>query len=162
RRGLYFLAGAACVLIAIKPHLLFLFWIALALWALDGMFSRLSPRMAVRGLGTNRENLARAMVLIGGVAAGLVCPAIAIFCNPGVCQQYWDALIHHPPEQWVSLTIGSMLRLLLGENRFWLQFLPAIPALIWFGWYWRKHHAAWNWGEQMPLLVLISFLTAFY
>src|SRR5260370_32694991 len=39
RKGQLFLAGAACVLIAIKPHLLFLFWIALVLWAVDGILS---------------------------------------------------------------------------------------------------------------------------
>jgi hypothetical protein len=141
RKERYFLAGAACVLIAIKPHLVFLFWIALALWALDQR---------------------RWVVLIGGIITGLFATFIAVFCNPSVCQQYWYALTHHPPEEWVSLTIGSILRLYLGENRFWLQFVPAIPALVWFVWYWRKHHAVWHWGEQMPLLVLVSFLTTFY
>jgi hypothetical protein len=141
RQGRYFLAGAACVLIAIKPHLVFLFWIALALCSLDAR---------------------RWSILVGGILTGLAATSIALFCNPSVCQQYWYALTHHPPEEWVSLTLGSILRLLLGENRFWLQFVPTIPALIWFGWYWRKHRANWNWGQQMPLLVLVSFLTTFY
>jgi hypothetical protein len=141
KQGRLFLAGAACVLIAIKPHLLFLFWIALALWAIEGR---------------------RWRVLIGGILTGLVATAIPIFFNPEICQQYWFALTHHPPEEWVSLTIGSILRLLLGENLFWLQIVPAIPALIWFGFHWRKHHAAWAWSEQMPLLTLVSFLTTFY
>src|SRR5436309_9453394 len=109
-----------------------------------------------------RKHGTRWMVLLGGVVTGLSATAIAVVCNPSVCQQYWHALTHHPPEEWVSLTIGSILRLLLGENRFWLQFVPAIPALIWFGSYWRKHRDSWNWGEQVPLLVLVSFLTTFY
>ena len=100
--------------------------------------------------------------MLGGIATGLIATAIAMLCNPNVCQQYWLAVTHHPPEEWVSLTIGSILRLLLGENQFWLQFVPAIPALIWFGWYWRKHRDSGNWGEQMPLLMLVSFLTTFY
>jgi hypothetical protein len=62
----------------------------------------------------------------------------------------------------MSLTIGSILRLLFGANHFWLQIVPAIPALVWFGFHWRRHHETWNWGEQMPLLMLISFLTTFY
>src|SRR5260370_10073385 len=48
RQGRLFLAGAACVLIAIKPHLLFLFWIALALWALKGR----RWRVLIGGIGT--------------------------------------------------------------------------------------------------------------
>jgi hypothetical protein len=141
RKRQLFLAGAACVLIAIKPHLVFLFWIAVVLWALE------SRRWAV---------------LLGGIAAGLVATAIPMLCNPSVCQQYWYALTHHPPEEWMSLTIGSILRLLFGANHFWLQIVPAIPALVWFGFHWRRHHETWNWGEQMPLLMLISFLTTFY
>jgi hypothetical protein len=141
RQGRLFLAGAACVLIAIKPHLLFLFWIALALWALKRQ---------------------RWWVLIGGIVTGVVATAIPIFFNPEVCQQYWFALTHHPPEEWVSLTIGSILRLLFGAELVWLQLVPAIPALIWFGYHWRKHHVDWAWSEQMPLLTLVSFLTTFY
>ena len=141
KKGRFFLAGAAAVLIAIKPHLLFLFWIALALWA----------------VGRRRW-----MVLIGGILTGLTASILPIFCNPEVWQQYWFALTHHPPEEWVSLTLGSILRLLLGAELIWLQLVPAVPALIWFGLHWRKNHANWNWGEQMPLLILVSFLTTFY
>lgn len=162
RQGRLFLAGAAAVLIAIKPHLLFLFWIALALWAVGGILSRPvpSPRTAVRGL--SRESIPRWLLLIGGILTGLIATAIPVFCNPEVCQQYWFALTHHPPEEWVSLTIGSILRLLLGANLVWLQLVPAVPALIWFGFHWRRHHTDWDWGQQMPLLVLVSFLTTFY
>jgi hypothetical protein len=141
KQGRLFLAGACTVLIAIKPHLLFLFWIALALWAVERR---------------------RWMVLIGGILTGLIASVIPIFCNPEVWQEYWFAWTHHPPEEFMSLTIGSILRLLLGAELIWLQLVPAIPALIWFGWYWRKHHANWDWGEQMPLLILVSFLTTFY
>src|SRR6266851_2212861 len=141
KKGRFFLAGAAAVLIAIKPHLVFLFWIALTLWAVERR---------------------RWVVLLGGIVTGLVASIIPIFCNPLVWQQYWFALTHHPPEEWVSLTIGSILRLLLGAELIWLQLVPAVPALIWFGWYWRKHQANWVWGEQMPLLILVSFLTTFY
>lgn len=140
-QGRWLLAGASAVLIAIKPHLLYLFWIALALWAVEQR---------------------RWRVLIGGIVTGLIATAVPIFCNPEVWQQYWFALTHHPPEEWVSLTFGSILRLLFGANLVWLQLVPAIPALIWFGFYWRKNHLDWNWGEQFPLLILVSFLTTFY
>ena len=52
RKGRLFLAGAACVLIAVKPHLVFLFWIALGLWALGGRGSR---RAADHGKRTRQE-----------------------------------------------------------------------------------------------------------
>jgi hypothetical protein len=141
KKGSLFLAGACGVLIAIKPHLVYLFWIALGLWAIERR---------------------RWIILIGGILTGVAATAIPIFCNPEVCQQYWFAWKHHPPEEFVSLTIGSILRLLLGANLVWLQLVPVIPALIWFGFHWRKDQASWDWGEQMPLLILVSFLTTFY
>jgi hypothetical protein len=165
RKGQFFLAGAACVLIAIKPHLVFLFWIALVLWALGGRgFGRADniSNTDSAGASPSRSERRRWAVLLGGITTGLVATAIPMLCNPSVCRQYWYALTHHPPEEWVSLTIGSILRLLFGANHFWLQVVPAIPALVWFGFHWRRHHATWNWGEQMPLLVLVSFLTTFY
>ena len=151
KQGRLLLAGAACVLIAIKPHLLFLFWIALMLWALG-------PWTDARAQAAR----ARSRVLTGGMLTGLVATIVPILFNPEVCQQYWFAVTRHPPEEWVSLTIGAILRLLFGAGLLWLQLVPAIPALIWFGFHWRKHHANWAWGEQMPLLVLVSFLTTFY
>jgi hypothetical protein len=150
KQGRMFLAGASCVLMAIKPHLLFLFWIALALWALTP-----SSQTAVRGLPGLR-------VLTGGIVTGLIASIIPVFFNPQVWQQYWYAMTHHPPEEWVSLTIGSLLRMLFGAHLVWLQLVPAIPALSWFVFHWRKHHASWSWSEQMPLLTLVSFLTTFY
>jgi len=35
KRGQYFLAGMSTILIAIKPHIIYLFWFALLLWILD-------------------------------------------------------------------------------------------------------------------------------
>jgi len=33
---------------------------------------------------------------------------------------------------------------------------------MWFAWHWRKHARNWNWTEQLPLLLLVSFVTAPY
>jgi hypothetical protein len=135
------LAGACTLLIAIKPHLLFLFWVALLLWAV--------PRR-------------QWSMLLGGLAAGGVATLVAWLCNSAVLAQYQEAMLHRPPEQWVSPTPGSMLRLMFGQNPFWLQFLPTLAGLAWFLPYWWTRRDRWDWAEQMPLLVMASFLTACY
>jgi hypothetical protein len=141
RRGQGWLAGAATVLIAIKPHLAYLFWAALLLWSLDRR---------------------RWSILVGSGSAGLIALAIAVAFNPAVVNQYHDAMGHHPPEQWISPTLGAFLRLLFSEEKFWLQFLPTLAGLAWFVPYWFTHRRNWDWAEQMPQLLLVSFATASY
>jgi Glycosyltransferase family 87 len=148
RRGWQYLAGSATVLLAIKPHLAYLIWIAIGLDAL------------ARG---------RWRVLIGGAATGAICTVIALVFNQQVWQQYSDALANRPPAQWVSPTIGTLLRLAFGEELFRLQFVPVVLGLVWFVWYSQRYFRrnsseapVWDWCEQLPLLLLVSFVTAPY
>jgi hypothetical protein len=141
RRGRRLLAGAATVLIAIKPHLAYLFWVALLL---DALYRR------------------RWTTLLGGALAGLAALGVALACNPSVVGQYRQTLGQHPPEQWVSPTPGTFLRMLLGEEQFWLQFVPPVVGLAWLVPYWWQRRRAWDWAEQVPLLLLVSFVTASY
>ena len=59
-------------------------------------------------------------------------------------------------------TLGSLLRLAFGEGMFGLQFIPVFAGLAWFGRYWSRYERRWEWSEQLPLLLLVSFLTAPY
>ncbi len=145
RAGRPRLAGASGALIAIKPHLVYLFWVALAVWA-------------VRRPLPNRWK-----VIAGGVIAGAVATAIPILCNPDVLGQYWDALRHRPPEQFRSPTIGTLLREIAGADRFDLQFVPTLLGLGWLAVIAsRDRGRPWDWPDRMPMLVFVSFITASY
>jgi hypothetical protein len=141
RQGRDFLAGAALLLLALKPHLLYLFWIALLFWC-----------AAER----------RWKILGGGLTATAVALALALACNPAVLGQYLHTLTHRPPAQYRSPTLGMALRLLLGEEQFRLQFLALVPGLLWLPFYWRRHRRAWDWNEHLPMLAFVSLLTAAY
>jgi hypothetical protein len=158
RRGLPWLAGACAVLMAIKPHLVYLFWIALAVWSLRRPFPT------------------RWKVIAGGIIVGVVATAIPMACNPDVLAQYWDAMTNRTPEQWKSPTIGSYLREWYGETRFGLQFVPTLAGLAWLA-VWglgvarddpssqpppRSGRGEEYWHERMPMLLLVSFVTASY
>ncbi|MFO0797208.1 MAG: glycosyltransferase family 87 protein [Gemmataceae bacterium] len=144
RRGWYALAGAATVLLAVKPHLAYLVWIAIGmLWL------------------TRRDTVSTRMIL-GGTLAGVLATAVPLLFAPHVLAQYADAMGNRPPEQWVSPTLGTVLRLVFGEGRFGLQFVPVAAGLAWFAWHWRRAGRAWDWAEQLPLLLLVSFVTAPY
>ena len=140
RRGYQFAAGAATVLLAVKPHLAYLVWIAILCDAIS------------RG---------RWRIILGGAVTGLVCAALPLAFNPHVWHQYADALANRPPSQWVSPTLGTLLRLAMGEELFRLQFAPVIVGLAWFAWHWKRTKT-WDWRAQLPLLLLVSFVTAPY
>ncbi len=141
RRRLDALAGAATVLLAIKPHLASLFWLALACWAI-------SER--------------RWRILMGGGLTAAALMALVLTCNPAVWGHYWHTFTTSPPAQYRSPTLGTLLRLAIGEGHFRLQFVALVPGVAWLAWYGWRRRRAWDWDEQLPLLLLVSVLTAAY
>ena len=141
QRGYPVLAGVAAVLLAIKPHLAYLLWLAVAL---DAYQHR------------------RYRIVLGGILGGVILTLIPMASNPDVWTHYFAAYRDHPPTQWVSLTLGTFLRYALGERHFWLQFVPMLLGTAWFSKHWRTHGRSWNWAEQMPAILLVSFATAPY
>lgn len=137
----WWLAGAFCFFISLKPQLLHLFWLALLLWAIEHR---------------------RWQIVMG--AAGAVCLAlgIALLMNPQALTQFIAVTIHHSPDIWITPTIGAALRFLFGPDHFWLQFLAPFLSAIWFFYYWRTHRQEWDWAERLPLILLVSLLTTSY
>jgi hypothetical protein len=141
RRNWQYLAGAATVLIAIKPHLAYLLWAGLAVDAV------------ARG---------RWRVLVGGALTGIVCALLPMLWNPQVWHQYADAMGNRPPAQWLSPTLGTVLRLAFGFEHFRLQFVSVALGAVWFAWYRSAHRKHWDWTEQLPIVLAVAFLTAPY
>jgi hypothetical protein len=139
--GRRFLAGAACVLLAVKPHLAYLFWLAVA-----------AEAVTKRRFG----------IVLGGIAGGVAASVWPVVENPAVFEQYVAAARNNPPDQWMSHTIGVLLRLAFGAEQFWLQFLPMAAGLAWFAYDWATHARNWVWSERLPWLLFVSFVTAPY
>jgi len=135
------LAGACLLLATFKPHILYLLFIVLLLWAW-----KYSRWRAVYGL----------VLALGGALA------IVWLVNPSFLQQYMYAVAHFPPVDWATPTLGGALRLLLGTEHFWLQFVGPVVGLVWLWLYWRRCGHIWNWLEHAPMLVMVSMITAAY
>lgn len=134
----WWLAGAATLLLAPKPHLLYLFWIALALWA---AWER------------------RYAVLTATAAALMSATAISLFFRPTIIGDYLRTMIGQGPTFWITPTVGSYLRLLGGHENAWMQFLPVGIGLVWLilsGW---KQRNCWRWEYQLPMITLVSVVT---
>lgn len=140
KRERWALAGAALALAAVKPHLAYLVGLALLLWAVDRR---------------------RWSVLLGGGIALALLTVLPLACNPQVIQQYRYAMAHYPP-RFLCPTLGSLLRVGFGLDKLWLQFVPMALGLGWFGVHWWRARRNWVWAEQVPVLLLASFLTASY
>jgi hypothetical protein len=134
-------AGACLALLTLKPHLLYLFSLTVLFWVV-------------------KERQWR--VLLGGGAAILIATMVACLPNPSQISQYIYAVTHYPPAQWVTATIGGILRLQLGPEMYLLQFFPLLPGTLWVLLYWKQHHQCWDWTKQLPILALASLITAAY
>jgi hypothetical protein len=141
RRG--WAAGISLALISMKPHLVYLLWIALIFWIIDRR---------------------RWTVLLGMGFAGLITAIILLGVNPEIFVRYLHATAKAPNFlfNFRTPTFGMLLRLLLGMDKTWLQFLPSALGTVWLLFYWAKHRQTWEWAEEMPLLLLISVVTVFY
>jgi hypothetical protein len=147
RRGQPAAAGACAALTAIKPHLLLLFGLALLL-------------EATRNAATRRSVIAGAVVL-------LVTGLLPLLWNQHVWSQYAEATRRPPSETFETMqefehpTVGYRLRKAIPGAPFAAQFVPAALVAVFVVIYWRRR-GLWSWERELPLLVLLSVLTAGY
>ena len=137
----YWLPGAFASLLAIKTHLLYLICISILSWSIKR----------------------RCWDILGGGAIVLLSATLTtMMFNPYVITQYLSAIPEGSPLAWMTPTFGSLLRVLLGPERTWLQFVPMGTGIFWLGQYGLKYRAEWLWTNRVPLLLLISVVTAPY
>jgi len=137
----WFWAGGIVALWLIKPHLLYLVIVVLLLWMLE------------------HRNFLPLLGLAAMLGAAL---AIAWLANPTLFQQYLIATTQYPPVEWMTPTLGGLLRSWLGPEHFWLQFVPTALGSLWGIWYWFQHRVNWQWRERLPWLLLVSMATSAY
>jgi hypothetical protein len=136
------LAGVFLGVASIKPQLGFIFWIALLFWIIQQR---------------------RWLILTSTVLTVLVLTLIATIFNPHIIIQYISMLQTYQISDWANPTIGAYLRYFwFGTDKFWLQYLPPLFAIIWFIYYWYKQHKLWDWIDQLPIILLVSQITTFY
>lgn len=143
-QGKRLLAGAALALVSIKPHLLYLFWLALCLWLC-------------------REGYWR--MVLGALTGFLIFALIPLYFDRNIYDQYFELFaldeILQPFDQ-ATPTLRNVFPLLLGRGDRWLQGLPTVIGIVWLLYYWRRHKLHWQWFEELPLVLLVSVTTSFF
>jgi len=82
-----------------------------------------------------------------------------------VVPQFFAMAANEAPQAPAS-TLGTALRFLVarvsGEERFWLQFVPPVLSLAWFGPFVARRREHWDWRDDAPPLIVVSLMTTAY
>jgi hypothetical protein len=142
RREKDFLAGAATFLIALKPQVLFLFWIVFLFWIFRD----------------------RRWKLLAGAFFGLVVPTLFSFLlNPPIYGYYLQALdSEYGPLRWKTATLGTLLRIMSPSAGGWIQFLPAVAGVFLATLLWWRQRRGFDWEACLIPIALLSTVTAAY
>ena len=134
------LAGVFLILLTIKPHVSFLFLLAVAWWIV-------------------RER--RWCVLLGGVAALAAACTVVGLISPAVFGQYLRPTAGSPL-YWRSTTLGTWLLMVFGAEHYWLQYLPSVLGFILLVGWALLRKGVWDLPRLSPGLLLASTIFASY
>ncbi len=138
RRKLFFLSGLSLTLVAIKPHLAYLFWLAVLFWMIHRR---------------QRKIFYGALV---GIASATLLPLLLV---PDVFSLYlaqYSTELAPRPLDWQTPNLSTALGYVMGSNALWIRALPTLLGVVWLTIHWSRNKNDWDWVKQMPLLLLTS------
>ena len=136
-----FLAGAALLFLAFKPHLFLVFW---AVLLAESIYQR------------------RFRILAGFAAALAFTTGVALAVDPQVWPHYIAMLRASALDLETFPTASMIFRLLVSPNSHWLLFLPSSIAILWGLWYYARNRRAWDWTTHGMLLMLVTIMASPY
>lgn len=134
----------ALSLLAIKPHVAYLFWLAVALW-----------------LWFNREW----RILLGTASIIAIASLFPLLFDDQIYSHYID--VHRSGDYLKPLdlpapSLRNVLIIFFGAEGSVFEYLPTLAGCAWLIFYWRHYRHKWIWKEQLPLLLLVSIATSPY
>jgi Glycosyltransferase family 87 len=136
-----YLAGAALLLCALKPHLFLPFGCVLLAWMV--------------------ASRARRMLLAAGVALLASC-ALSLWLDHDGWSHYGSMVRAAQLEGEFIPTLSLFFRLLVHRSAAWLQILPACAGCVWGLLYFWRRRERWEWMDQGLLLLVVSVMLAPY
>ena len=139
KRSRFFLAGVFTILIAVKPHALFLFWVFLLLWIL-------------------RQRCWK--VLIGGSSAFALSSILAILVNPNIFNDYVNSVFSGTgPRIWETPNWGAAILMFYPDIGDWVRYLPSVIGTVIAIWLWHSWRHSFDWQQKLPIILLLSIIT---
>lgn len=129
------IAGAALVLCALKPHLFLPCLVVLLLWSVSR-----------RQIG----------VLAGFAVALAVSCGLTLWMDPRVWREYAQMLHSSQIMDLFLPTASIALRFLIDRQAHWIEFIPEACACAWAAWYFLTRRARWDWNTEGLLVLLVA------
>jgi hypothetical protein len=143
RKQNYWTMSASLVVLSIKPHLLYLFWIVFLLWIFEKRPWRLIFAAALTGLS--------AALLPVLFDTRIYSEYLALYGVAGISK----------PLDWPAPTLRNVIRIFFGAET-WLQFAPTAMAAAWLIYHWERHKYQWHWHKQLPLITVVSVTSSIF
>jgi hypothetical protein len=136
-----FLAGAALLVVAIKPHLFLAFGTVLLSWIVTQKRFR----------------------LLAGAVAAITCSILfASVIDPAGWSQYSAMLrAEDLPNEWIP-TVSLAFRLLVHRGWDWLQLVPCVVASFLGFWSFWRNRRQWDWQKEGLIVLALSVMAAPY
>ena len=129
------LAGAALLSCALKPHLFLPCVVVLLLWSV------------------RRRNFA----VVGGFVLTLaVSSGLTLALDGQVWQQYFDMMRSTRVLDVFIPTLAVALRFAIDPGVHWIEFVPEALACAWAVWYYATRRDRWEWGREGLLVLLVG------
>lgn len=133
------LAGTSLLLVLGKPHVSFVFLVAVFLWVLKSK---------------------RWSILLSGTVSLAAASLAAVAMNPHIFGQFLQRteLVVNETESYPNL--GGMLYSVSGIHV--LALLPQCVGIIWLLVYWKRHQADWDWKTNGMVVLIVSVTCSYY
>lgn len=135
-------AGASLVLLSIKPHLLYLVWLAFSIWV---VMEKCWP------------------AALGLIIACAIAALLPLAIDGEIYSQYaqlFSASGIVRPTEWATPSLGTAMGEIFSIRAAWLRWLPTLFGTLWLLWYYRRHSNAWDWPSHLPLISVVSVATS--
>jgi hypothetical protein len=129
------LAGAALLGCALKPHLFLPCVVVLVLWSFK------------------RRNFA---VIGGFVLALAVSCGLTLMLDAQAWQQYFDMMRSTRVLDIFIPTLAVAMRFAINPAAHWIEFVPEALACAWAAWYYAPRRDSWQWGREGLLVLLVG------
>jgi hypothetical protein len=133
-----YLAGAALIVLVLKPQLFLPFDLVLLLWVVAGKRFRIAT---------------------GALTAIALSIVFSLVLDHSAWSHYAQMRAEEIDDQ-IAPTASFLFQMLLARNHLWVQFIPAAVACAWAVRRYLNNHAQLDWQKDMPLLLLVSIMTS--
>jgi Glycosyltransferase family 87 len=133
-----YLAGAALIVLVLKPQLFLPFDLVLLLWVVAGKRFRIAT---------------------GALTAIALSIVFSLLLDHSAWSHYAQMRAEGIDDQ-IAPTVSFLFQMSLAQNHPWVQFIPTAVACAWAVRRYLNNHAQLDWQIDMPLLLLVSIMTS--